>query len=132
MSELVTLTRDGDVGVVTIDNPPVNALSPGVLDGIIAAVRVAACRTTAVKAIVLTGGGRIFCGGADINEFGKLTSGQQAARRRSSTRCSTRWRTAPSRWSAPSTAPRSAAGWRWRWPATTAWPSPARRSASRR
>ena len=34
MSDLVTLTRDGDIGVVTINNPPVNALSPGVPEGI--------------------------------------------------------------------------------------------------
>src|SRR5438093_1425783 len=36
MSDLVTVTRDGDIGVVTINNPPVNALSPPVLDGLIA------------------------------------------------------------------------------------------------
>ena len=38
MSELVSLTRDGDVGVITVNNPPVNALSPGVPEGIVAAV----------------------------------------------------------------------------------------------
>jgi 3-hydroxyacyl-CoA dehydrogenase len=75
MSDLVTVTRDGDVGVVTINNPPVNALSPGVLEGLIAALRT--LRTDdAVKGIVLNGSGKIFCGGADINEFVKLTSGK--------------------------------------------------------
>ena len=40
MSELVRrLTQDGDIGVITINNPPVNALSPGVPEGIIAAVQ---------------------------------------------------------------------------------------------
>ena len=34
MSELVSLTKQGDVAVITIDNPPVNALSPGVPEGI--------------------------------------------------------------------------------------------------
>ena len=77
MSDLVTVTRDGDVGVVTIDNPPVNALSPGVLDGLIAALRTLRA-DDAVKGIVLNGSGKIFCGGADINEFGKLTSGKKS------------------------------------------------------
>ena len=39
MSDLVNVTRDGDIGVITINNPPVNALSPGVPEGIIAAVQ---------------------------------------------------------------------------------------------
>jgi 3-hydroxyacyl-CoA dehydrogenase len=38
MSDLVTLTRDGEVAVITINNPPVNALSPGVPEGIAAAI----------------------------------------------------------------------------------------------
>jgi 3-hydroxyacyl-CoA dehydrogenase len=76
MSELVQVTRDGDVGVVTINNPPVNALSQGVVEELIAAVQ-ALRDDAAVKAIVLIGGGRTFCGGADIKEFGKLTSGQR-------------------------------------------------------
>ncbi|HTK76373.1 MAG TPA: 3-hydroxyacyl-CoA dehydrogenase NAD-binding domain-containing protein [Gemmataceae bacterium] len=77
MSDLVTVTRDGDVGVVTIDNPPVNALSPGVLDGLIAALKTLRA-DDAIKSIVLNGSGKIFCGGADINEFGKLTSGKKS------------------------------------------------------
>src|SRR3954452_1038372 len=77
MSNLVTVARDDDVGIVTINNPPVNALSPGVLDGLIAALRTLRAED-AVKAIVLNGSGKIFCGGADINEFGKLTSGKRS------------------------------------------------------
>jgi 3-hydroxyacyl-CoA dehydrogenase len=76
MAELVTTSRDGDIGVVTINNPPVNALGPGVPEGIIAAVQ-AFSRDAAIKGIVLNGAGKIFCGGADINEFGKLTSGKK-------------------------------------------------------
>ena len=34
MSELVRLSRDGEIAVITIENPPVNALSPGVPEGI--------------------------------------------------------------------------------------------------
>ncbi len=75
MTELVAVTRDGDVGVVTLNNPPVNALSPAVIAGIIAGVQ-ALRADAAIEAIVLIGGGRTYCGGADIKEFGKLTSGQ--------------------------------------------------------
>jgi 3-hydroxyacyl-CoA dehydrogenase len=77
MSDLVKLTRDGDVDVVTIDNPPVNALSPEVIEGIAAAVQ-SLRQDGAVKAIVLAGAGRTFSGGADIKEFGKLTSGKKS------------------------------------------------------
>lgn len=76
MSDLVHLTFDGDVGVITIDNPPVNTLSPGVPEGIEAALR-ECCASSAVKAIVLIGGGRTFIAGADIKEFGKVTSGEK-------------------------------------------------------
>ena len=33
MNELVTFSKDGDIGVITVNNPPVNALSPGVPEG---------------------------------------------------------------------------------------------------
>jgi 3-hydroxyacyl-CoA dehydrogenase len=77
MSDLVTLSRQGDVGVITLNNPPVNALSPGVPEGIIAYLDELK-GDPAVKAVVLIGGGRTFCAGADINEFGKFTSGQKS------------------------------------------------------
>lgn len=76
MNELVNLSRDGDVGVITVNNPPVNALSPGVPEGIEACLK-ACCQDEAIKAIVLIGGGRTFIAGADIKEFAKITSGQQ-------------------------------------------------------
>jgi 3-hydroxyacyl-CoA dehydrogenase len=76
MNELVMATRDGDVGVLTVNNPPVNALSPGVPEGILAGVE-AFQKDPAVRAIVLIGGGRTFIAGADIKEFGKITSGKR-------------------------------------------------------
>ena len=42
MSDLVTLSKEGDVAIVTVNNPPVNALSPGVPEGILAHVQTAA------------------------------------------------------------------------------------------
>jgi 3-hydroxyacyl-CoA dehydrogenase len=74
MPDLVLTSRDGDVMVVTINNPPVNALSPGVPEGILAAVQSAAS-DAGVKSVVIIGGGRTFIAGADIKEFGKITSG---------------------------------------------------------
>lgn len=74
MSELVKLTRQGEIAIIRIDNPPVNALSPGVPEGIVAAVEQAA-GDEAVKAMVLIGAGRTFVAGADIKEFGKIVAG---------------------------------------------------------
>ncbi|HEX5454197.1 MAG TPA: 3-hydroxyacyl-CoA dehydrogenase NAD-binding domain-containing protein [Stellaceae bacterium] len=69
-TELVRFVNEGGIGVVTIDNPPVNALSPGVPEGIVAAVE-RANADPAVKAIVLIGAGRSFIAGADIRQFGR-------------------------------------------------------------
>ena len=74
MNELVDLTIDTDVGLVTINNPPVNALSPGVPEGILSAIE-KCTDDPAVKGLVLIGGGRTFIAGADINEFEKMASG---------------------------------------------------------
>lgn len=67
---LVRLERHGAVAVIVIDNPPVNALSPGVGDGIVASLE-AAQADPGVEAIVLIGAGRSFIAGADIRNFGK-------------------------------------------------------------
>src|SRR5271163_2096534 len=75
MSDLVQLTKDNEIAIVTINNPPVNALSPGVPEGIAAAIDQIA-RDESVKAAVLIGGGKTFVAGADIKEFGKITSGK--------------------------------------------------------
>jgi 3-hydroxyacyl-CoA dehydrogenase len=75
MSDLVQLTEDDGVAVVTINNPPVNALSPGVPEGIAAAIE-QIDKDDSIKAAVLMGGGKTFVAGADIKEFGKITSGK--------------------------------------------------------
>jgi len=75
MDDLVQLTQDSDVAIITITNPPVNALSPGVAQGI--AQKIAQVdKDDGVKAVVLIGSGRTFIAGADIKEFGKITSGK--------------------------------------------------------
>jgi len=60
----------GDILVVTIDNPPVNALGVDVRRGLTAAID-AAGADAAVKAVLIVGSGKTFIGGADIREFGK-------------------------------------------------------------
>mgnify|MGYP001554809149 CR=1 FL=1 len=74
MSELVQVSRDAEVGILTINNPPVNALSPGVPEGIVAGIEEFE-KDPSVKAVVLIGSGRTFIAGADIREFGKITAG---------------------------------------------------------
>src|SRR5215472_13495477 len=74
MSDLVQLTKDGEIAIITINNPPVNALSPGVPEGISDSIDKIA-KDDSVKAAVLIGGGKTFVAGADIKEFGKITSG---------------------------------------------------------
>lgn len=75
MSDLVYLSKDNDVAIITINNPPVNALSPGVPEGIAEAID-KVNSDPGVKAAVLIGAGKTFVAGADINEFGKITSGK--------------------------------------------------------
>ena len=58
-----------EVLLVIIDNPPVNAASAAMRAGLDAAIRHAA-ETDAITAMVITGAGRNFVGGADIREFG--------------------------------------------------------------
>ena len=70
MSDLTRLEQHGPIAVIIIENPPVNAMSPGVPGGLIAHLR-AAETDPQVKAIVLMGGGRGLIGGADIAMFGK-------------------------------------------------------------
>ena len=68
--QIVTSERVGPVAILTIDNPPVNALSHAERSGIQAGIN-AAVADDAVKAIVLICAGRTFVAGADITEFGK-------------------------------------------------------------
>jgi len=59
----------GDVAVITLNNPPVNGLGLATRQGITNALE-RANADAAVKAIVITGAGKAFSGGADIKEFG--------------------------------------------------------------
>jgi 3-hydroxyacyl-CoA dehydrogenase len=70
VSEVVKLERHDEVGIVTVDSPPVNALSAAVRGGILECIK-AAIADPAIKGIVLTCAGRTFIAGADITEFGK-------------------------------------------------------------
>lgn len=76
MSNFVTWRREQDVLVVTIDNPPVNALSPGVLEGVAEGVE-AGVADPEVRAIVVAGAGKTFIAGADIREFPKIIAGER-------------------------------------------------------
>jgi 3-hydroxyacyl-CoA dehydrogenase len=69
MSQMVTHATAGGICVITVDNPPVNALSTAVRRGIRDAVR--AAQEDASEAILLRCAGRTFIAGADITEFGK-------------------------------------------------------------
>src|SRR5689334_5098699 len=70
VSEVVKLERHDDIAIVTVDSPPVNALSAAVRGGIQQCIR-SAIADPEVKGIVLTCAGRTFIAGADITEFGK-------------------------------------------------------------
>ena len=74
INNVTDLTREGDVAVITLNNPPVNALSMAMRDGLIAALDVAAKDANA-KAVLLICAGRTFIAGADISEFDKVQSG---------------------------------------------------------
>ena len=69
-SSVVITALQGDVLVVTIDNPPVNALGAAVRQGLLAAMQQAQA-DAAVAAVLLVGAGKAFIAGADIREFGK-------------------------------------------------------------
>jgi len=67
---LVHLDRHNEIGVITVNYPPVNALGPGVPEGIIDAIKQGNA-DPAIRAMVLIGAGRSFIAGADIRQFGK-------------------------------------------------------------
>jgi len=68
--EPISYRVEAGVAVARIDNPPVNALGPGVRHGLMKAIQ-AASADPQVAALILTGTGNAFVGGADIREFGK-------------------------------------------------------------
>lgn len=70
MSEVVIYNREGSVGVITVNYPPVNALSHGVRSGLVAALEQGQ-KDADAKVLLLVCEGRTFIAGADIREFGK-------------------------------------------------------------
>jgi 3-hydroxyacyl-CoA dehydrogenase len=72
MTNLVDYQKQGSIGVITLNNPPVNALSvnKGLLQGVLDAFK-EGDHDQHVRAFLIIGGGRNFSGGADISEFGK-------------------------------------------------------------
>jgi len=70
MNSRVRVEREGDVAVVIIDNPPINAGSAEVRSGVLAAIEQARADPE-VSAIVVMGAGNTFIAGADLREFGQ-------------------------------------------------------------
>ncbi len=70
MSNSVDFSKHGAIGVVTVNNPPVNALSQAVRQGIVEGLD-KGLTDDEVKAVVVIAAGRTFMAGADITEFGK-------------------------------------------------------------
>jgi 3-hydroxyacyl-CoA dehydrogenase len=66
----VSIDRDGEIAVVTVDNPPVNALGQALRQGLWDAVGTLDADDT-IRAVVLICAGRTFIAGADVTEFGK-------------------------------------------------------------
>src|SRR5258707_6372995 len=80
MSELVRYEVRDRVAILTVDNPPVNALSPGVPEAIEAAVARAA-QDGEARAVVLIGAGTTFIAGADIRFFETITTREASLER---------------------------------------------------
>ncbi|MFZ4066125.1 MAG: 3-hydroxyacyl-CoA dehydrogenase NAD-binding domain-containing protein [Phenylobacterium sp.] len=74
INPVTDLSMDGDIAVITLNSPPVNALSANVREGLFEGFK-AATADPAVKAIVLICEGRTFIAGADITEFGGAARG---------------------------------------------------------
>ncbi|NMT62981.1 3-hydroxyacyl-CoA dehydrogenase NAD-binding domain-containing protein [Marinobacter orientalis] len=70
MSEVVTYNREGSIGVITVNYPPVNALGHAVRSGLVAALEQGQ-KDADAKVLLLVCEGRTFIAGADIREFGK-------------------------------------------------------------
>jgi len=74
INPVTDFSKDGEIGVITLNSPPVNALSAAVRDGLHDGFK-AAIADPDVKAIVLICDGRTFIAGADISEFGGASKG---------------------------------------------------------
>ena len=74
MSDVVSYRLEGDIGVISVNYPPVNALGQGVREGLVECLR-QGLKDDQAKALVVIGEGRTFPAGADIREFGKPPQG---------------------------------------------------------
>jgi 3-hydroxyacyl-CoA dehydrogenase len=74
INDVTDYAREGEVGVITLNSPPVNALSFGVRDGLAVGMKAAMADEDA-KAVVIVCEGRTFIAGADITEFGGAQKG---------------------------------------------------------
>ncbi len=74
VDDAVVLTQDAEVAVITVDNPPVNALGRAVRDGLLCRLEEAHA-TKSVRAIVIVCAGKTFVAGADIRELGQKPEG---------------------------------------------------------
>jgi 3-hydroxyacyl-CoA dehydrogenase len=70
VADIVTLRREGNIGVILVDNPPVNAINAQMRAGLVDALA-RATGDAGIEAVVLVCAGRTFIAGADISEFGK-------------------------------------------------------------
>lgn len=75
MSGRIVKSSHNGIGVITIDNPPVNALGPGIAEGIVESIE-AFNSDSAISAIVIIGAGKTFIAGADIKEFARIVAGE--------------------------------------------------------
>lgn len=69
-TQTVTLQNDGNIAILEINNPPVNATSQSVREGLLNTLN-AALANSAIEAIVIACAGKTFVAGGDIKEFGK-------------------------------------------------------------
>jgi 3-hydroxyacyl-CoA dehydrogenase len=74
INDVTDYAREGEVGVITLNSPPVNALSFGVRDGLAEGMK-AAMADSEARAVVIICEGRTFIAGADITEFGGAQKG---------------------------------------------------------
>lgn len=112
---------DGAIAVITLNNPPVNGLGLATRRGVVEGLR-QALADDAVKAIVITGAGKAFSGGADITEFGK----EDAYREPHLISVIQQLDLSTKPVIAAIHSVCMGAGWSWRWDAITALPPPAR------
>jgi 3-hydroxyacyl-CoA dehydrogenase len=116
-SPAVTTELHGHVLVVTVNNPPVNALSAAVRQGLFAAIEQADADADA-KAVLIVSEGKTFIAGADIREFGKPPVPPSLPEVCNRIEACTKPVVAALQGAA------WVVGWKWRWVRTTAWPCP--------